>query len=234
MIFGGLEKMTLIDYPGKIACMVYTIGCNFRCPYCHNPELVDETVETKISEAEVFAFLERRKTMLDAVVITGGEPTMHGQKLLNFIHKIKAMGFLVKLDSNGTNPDFLKKAIEQGLVDYIAMDIKSPLSKYSQTVARPVDVAAIRKSIHLLILLPPVSPIKYEFRTTVVKSMLSHADFEEIGREIRGAHNYFLQKFVPTKILNPQFMKKVTYSDHEFEIIRKQMNRYVKNCSIRS
>lgn len=228
MIFGGLEKCTLIDYPGKVACMVYTIGCNLRCPYCHNPELVDETVETKISEKEVLGFLSRRKGMLDGLVITGGEPTIHDD-LLQFMKKVKKLGFLVKLDSNGTRPDILKEAIRKKLVDYIAMDIKSPMSKYSQTVARPVDVVAIRKSIQIIM----SSNIKYEFRTTVIKALIALEDFHEIGREIRGAQGYFLQKFIPTKILNPQFKKKVTYSDEEFKSFQKIMNTYVTFCGIR-
>ncbi|MES2215757.1 MAG: anaerobic ribonucleoside-triphosphate reductase activating protein [Patescibacteria group bacterium] len=228
MIFGGIEKCTLIDYPGKVACMVYTIGCNFRCPYCHNPELVDETVETHISEKDVLAFLSKRKGMLQGLVITGGEPTMHDD-LLGFMKKVKSLGYLVKLDSNGTRPEMIEKAIQQGLVNYIAMDIKSPMSKYSQTVARPVDVAAIRKSIAIL----KTSGVEYEFRTTVIKGLIEPDDFREIGEEIRGAQRYFLQKFIPTKILNPQFKRKVTYGDEEFASFQEIMNTYVTFCGIR-
>ncbi len=229
MEFGGLEKFTLIDYPGKIACMVYTIGCNFRCPYCHNPELVDETVEEKIKEEDVLKFLDQRKGQLDGVVITGGEPTMHGEKLFNFIKKVKEKGFLIKLDSNGTDPEFLKKVIDEKLVDYIAMDMKSPLSKYSRTVSRPVDIGAIEESIKLLM----SSPVDYEFRTTVIKVLLSPEDILEIGNEIKGAKNYYLQKFIPTKILNPQFLKKTTYSDEEFKSFVNKLKQYVQNCEIR-
>jgi len=228
MVFGGLEKFTLIDYPGKVACMVYTIGCNMRCPYCHNPELVDETVETRIPEAEFLEFLKGRKGMLDGVVITGGEPTMHDD-LPAFIFKIKELGFLVKLDSNGTRPAMLRDLIERKLVDYIAMDIKAPLDHYSETVGRPVDIAAIRESIRLLM----SSPADYEFRTTVVKSLLSPDDLKAIGHEIKGAKRYFLQKFVPTKILNPQFLRKVTYTDAEFAAFQRSLNRHVASCSIR-
>lgn len=228
MVFGGLEKCTLIDYPGKVTCMVYTIGCNWRCPYCHNPELVDETVETRITEKEVLDFLSARKGMLDGLVITGGEPTMHDD-LPGFMRKVKNLGFLVKLDSNGTRPAMLKEAIRKKLVDYIAMDIKSPMSKYSQTVARPVDIKAIRKSIDIL----KSSGIGYEFRTTVIKVLIAPEDFHEIGREIRGADRYFLQRFIPTKVLNPQFKKKVTYNDEELRSFQEIMNKYVKFCGIR-
>ena len=229
MIFGGLEKCTLIDYPNVIACMVYTIGCNFRCPYCHNPELVDETVENTLTESDFFDFLDSRKKFLDGVVITGGEPTMHGENLLHFMKEVKGRGFKVKLDSNGTNPHILRRAFEDGLVDYIAMDIKSPLHKYSQTVSRPVNVGAIRESIELIM----SSGIEYEFRTTIVKALLSPVDIEEIGKEIAGAKKYFLQKFIPTKLLNPQFLRKVTYTDHEFRQFQLIMQNYVTHCGIR-
>jgi pyruvate formate lyase activating enzyme len=228
MVFGGIEKFTLIDYPGKIACMAYTIGCNFRCPYCHNPELVDETVETKIPEQELFNFLDTRRGMIEGVVITGGEPTMHDD-LPEVMREIKNRGFLVKLDSNGTHPEMLREVIEQKLVDYIAMDIKSPLASYGRVAARPVDTAAIQQSIALLI----ASPLEYEFRTTLVKGMLSPRDIQQIGREIQGAKRYVLQKFVSTKILNPQFKHKVSYSDDEMKEFQEMLNVYVENCHIR-
>ncbi len=229
MEFGGLEKFTLIDYPGKVACMVYTIGCNFRCPYCHNPELVNETVENIISEAEVLDFLSQRKGILDGIVITGGEPTLNGQKLFDFISKVKKLNFKIKLDSNGTDPNFLQKLIDKKMVDYIAMDIKSPLAKYSKTVASAVNTDSIKRSISILI----NSDIDYEFRTTVIKSLIDIEDFEQIGKEIKGAKKYFIQKFIPTKILNPQFRKKVSFSPEEFLKIQEIMNKYVSVCSIR-
>ncbi len=228
MIFGGFEKFTLIDYPGKISSVVYTIGCNFQCPYCHNPELVNETVEKRFKEKEILEFLEHRKGMIDALVITGGEPTMHDE-LLAFMEKVKWLGILVKLDSNGTRPDILKKAVERKIVDYIAMDIKSPLSKYSAIVARPVDIDAVKESITFLL----ESKVEYEFRTTVVKALLSPADIEQMGKEIRGAKRYYLQKFIPTKILNPQFKKKVCYTDAEMKSFRTKILKYVDHCEIR-
>lgn len=229
MKFGGLNKFTLIDYPGKTAVLVYTIGCNFRCPYCHNPELVNETVENEIDEKEVLDFLEKRKGVIDGLVITGGEPTIHGDDLFNFMKKVKTLGFLVKLDSNGTNPSFLEKVISEGVVDYIAMDIKSPLMTYHKVANMPVDVAAIRKSITIL----KARKVDYEFRTTVIKILCSKEDLHKIFKEIRGAHKYFLQKFVPNNILNPQFLKKTTYSDEEFEEFQKVASQYVDYCGVR-
>lgn len=227
MRIGGFEKNTLIDYPGKIACIIYTIGCNFRCPYCHNPELVDETAD-EIALSTVWKFLEERKKLLDGVVITGGEPTLH-EDLLEFIKQVKGMGYMVKLDSNGTRPAILKKLIQEKLIDYIAMDIKAPLEMYTYTVGRPVLPETLRTSIQLIM----TSGIPYEFRTTVVKSLLAPEDFDLIGKEIRGAKTYYLQKFYGGKILNPQFRNKVTYTNEDLYELKKIMRQYVEYCGIR-
>lgn len=229
MNFGGFTALTLIDYPGKTAAMVYTIGCNFRCPYCHNPELVDETIEKTFPEDFILGFLENRIGLLDGVVITGGEPTMHGDDLLSFMEKVKALGFSVKLDTNGTDPNFIRKAIQRNIVDYIAMDVKAPLASYHENVGRPVDTDAIKESITLLM----QGAVPYEFRTTVVKALLSPHDVENIAKEIQGATQYYLQKFVPTKILNPQFKHKVSYTDEEFETLKERAGKYVAHCGIR-
>lgn len=228
MTFGGFTPFTLIDYPGHTAAMVYTIGCNFRCPYCHNPELVDETVEQTFSETEILSFLEKRRGLVEGLVITGGEPTMHDE-LLPFLEKVKALGFLVKLDTNGTNPDMVEAAIKSGVVDYFAMDIKAPLADYHKTTGRPTDTAALQRSIDLLM----HGGVAYEFRTTVIKSLLSPSDLEQIAQEVKGAKAYYLQKFVPTTILNPQFKRKVTYTDNDFITFQKQAARYVEYCGIR-
>lgn len=227
MRIGGLQKCSLIDYPGKISAIVFTIGCNFRCPYCHNPELVDETAH-EMPEEEIFTFLEKRKNLLDAVTITGGEPTMHND-LIPFIQKIKDMRFLVKLDTNGTNPDVIERVQQEHLVDYIAMDIKAPVVLYEKTTGRPVNGDTIRRSIKLLM----NGTIPYEFRTTVVKTLLSPEDIRSIGEDIRGATHYYLQKFIPTKTLNPAFLRKTTYTDAEFEEMRTMMGTYVSTCTIR-
>ncbi len=227
MRIGGIQKCSLIDYPGKISSILFTIGCNFHCPYCHNPELVHETAE-ELNNDEILHFLERRRNILDAVTITGGEPTIQDD-LIDFIKKIKNMGLLVKLDTNGTHPLLIEDLQKSDLVDYIAMDIKAPLSTYSTTVARPIDVRQIEKSIQLLI----EGKIAYEFRTTVVKSLLSPKDIEDIGKSIAGANTYYLQKFVPTKTLNPAFLRKTTYTDTEFESMCTMVSGYVKNCYVR-
>lgn len=227
MKIGGLQKFSLIDFPKHLSCILFTIGCNFRCPYCHNPELVDET-SGEISMIQILEFLSNRKGKIEGVVITGGEPTMHDD-LPSFITTIKNMGYMIKLDTNGTNPDMIKHLLEEKLLDYIAMDIKSPIDLYSKNVARAINSGAIRKSIKII----KLSKIDYEFRTTVVKSLLSEKDIEQIGKEISGAKKYYLQKFVSNKILNPQFKSKVSYTDAEFQVFKNKLLKYVKYCDVR-
>ena len=227
MRLGGLQACSLIDYPGHISAVVFTIGCNFRCPYCHNPELVDETAP-ELTEESFFSFLENRNRQLEAVTITGGEPTLQ-QDLVPFISQIKKMGFKVKLDTNGTKPGLIKELQKQQLVDYFAMDIKSPLAHYEATTSRPVDTDKIRQSIAYLM----QGGIPYEFRTTVVKALLSPEDILTIGQEIAGASQYFLQRFTAGKLLNPGFVRKTTYSDEELSKMCTQLQTYVNRCEIR-
>jgi len=227
MRIGGLTRCSLIDFPGQMSAIIFTIGCNFRCPYCHNPELVDETADI-IPTEDVLDFLRTRIKQLDGVTITGGEPTMHDD-LIPFIKEIKALGFKVKLDSNGTNPEMLEKIINEHLVDYLAMDIKAPFSDYASGVGRPVDIEKIKKSVRLIM----SNTIPYEFRTTVVKALLSPEDIINISKDIKGAKKYYLQKFVSTKILNQGFIKKTTYTDEEFKEIQKNAQKYVTECYIR-
>ncbi|KKP36094.1 MAG: Anaerobic ribonucleoside-triphosphate reductase activating protein [candidate division TM6 bacterium GW2011_GWF2_32_72] len=229
MIIGGLQKTSLIDYPGKVCAIVFTVGCNFRCGYCHNPELLG-LVENHptIPVEDVFEFLETRKDKLDAVTITGGEPTLH-QGLFDFIKRIKKMGFLVKLDSNGTNPKTLLNLFEQKLIDYVAMDIKAPLHRYEDIVSRSCPINSIEQSIALIM----SSGVDYEFRTTIVKSQLSPADIEELTSQIKGARLYALQKFIPSKTCDPAFMNETSYSDSEFEEIKKLISENVQRCIVR-
>ena len=229
MIFGGLQKFSLIDYPGKTCAIVFTVGCNFRCPYCHNPELVSKGDDTNIvEEQEILEFLESRIGKLDAVTITGGEPTLH-KDLLDFMKKLKDMGFLIKLDSNGTNPNILQKALEKELIDYLAMDIKAPLNKYEKVTILPINIDDIKKSIEII----KNSDIDHEFRTTIVESLLSKKDILEIGDTIAGAKRYYLQKFVPTKTNDLAYLKETTYSDEEFEELRTKIAPKVKICGVR-
>jgi pyruvate formate lyase activating enzyme len=229
MRIGGLQKFSLIDYPEKTCAIIFTIGCNFRCKYCHNPELVlPEQYVKDIPTEEIFNFLKNRQGKLDAVCITGGEPTLHSD-LIDFIKKIKDMGFLIKLDSNGSNPDVLKKIIDEKLVDYIAMDIKASLEDYEKIMGWKFPVDKIKKSIRLIM----DSGIDYEFRTTIVKSLTSEDDLEKMAKSIDGAKKYYLQKFIPTKLNDPRLMKAITYSDEEFSKIREKILKYVQKCEIR-
>lgn len=227
MIIGGLQKTTLIDYPGKIACIVFTAGCNMNCHYCYNPELRD--FSPKLDEEEFFAFLDSRVDQLDAVTVTGGEPTVQ-RDLFEFIQKIKDRGFLVKLDTQGTNPLIVERLIDAKLVDYIAMDIKAPLERYREVANCFVDEAAIKKSISILMTSAP----DYEFRTTIVRQQLDINDMQKIGELIKGAKRHYSQKFMPTENLNDiSFAGCVGPSDFEIEDIRTMMSRYVNKAFIR-
>jgi len=188
MKIGGLQKLTLVDYPGKIAATVFLIGCNFRCGFCHNPELIDSSKKEVISEKEFFDFLKERKGLLDGVCITGGEPTIVSD-LFNFIKKIKDLGFLVKLDTNGSNPEILKELINS--LDYIAMDVKTSMKKYNKAVGKEIDLNNINKSIDLI----KDSNIDYEFRTTVIPGLVDKNDIIEIGKWLKGVKKIVLQQF---------------------------------------
>jgi len=228
MKIGGIQKVSLVDYPGKTCAAVFTIGCNMRCGYCHNPELVlPERYADTIPEEDILKFLGTRVGKLDAVVISGGEPTMHDD-LPRFIRQVKALGFLIKLDTNGTNPDMLKRLYADNLLDYVAMDIKGAPDNYQAIVAYPIDMDAILASIKLI----KQSGVDHEFRTTVVKSQISESDFDKIGQLIQGSPRYALQKFVPKRTLNPQFRFETTYSDEEFEKIKLKMEKYVDTCVV--
>lgn len=218
----GLQKTTFIDYPEKIACIVFTQGCNFRCGYCHNPELF-ENKEPVLSVPAFFEFLNKRKGKLDGVVITGGEPTLHGKDLIEFIKEVKSLGFLVKLDTNGTHPDVLQELLDENLLDYIAMDIKAPLAKYKTITRTDIDTKIIKKSIDMIM----NSGVDYEFRTTIVKSQLSVEDLRQIGELIQGAKRYYMQKFLATKILDETLMSEESYTDEEFKNLRTILEEYV-------
>lgn len=188
----GLQKLTLLDFPGHTACTVFCAGCNFRCPFCHNVPLVTEIDPSEaIGEDAFFSFLEKRRGTLDGVCITGGEPLLYPD-LGVFIRKIKEKGFLVKLDTNGSFPDRLSELLTMGLLDYVAMDIKNCPEKYALTAGVDVSMADIRKSVALLM----EGNTDYEFRTTVVSPLHTEEDIEKIAEWIRGAKRYYLQNFV--------------------------------------
>lgn len=222
-VIGGVQKTSLLDYPDKISAIVFTQGCNFRCGYCHNPDLLQVDSKKDIYSTDVFFdFLQKRQGKLDGVVITGGESTLQ-KDLIPFIEKVKSMGFLVKLDTNGYRPDVLENVIADKLVDYIAMDIKAPLDKYSEITNIQADTGKILKSIELVM----NSGIDYEFRTTVMKKQLTYDDFDKIGQMIKGAKKYFLQKFeAKTTIWDETLKNEITYSDSEFAEIIKILEKY--------
>lgn len=188
MIIGGFVKNSFVDYPGLISSVIFTVGCNFRCWYCHNSHLFEKK-ENNIKEEEIFKFLSSHKTFIDAVVISGGEPTLQ-HDLIEFIAKIKKLGYKVKLDTNGTNFDILKALIEAKLVDYVAMDIKAPLEKYQTIVGKHCFIDSVKQSINLLL----NSDIESEFRTTFSPD-LTLEDIEEICKMIKGANAYSIQKY---------------------------------------
>ena len=197
MTVNGLRKLTLLDFPGRVACTLFLAGCNMRCPFCHNaPLVVDGSGVENIPEDELLAFLKKRSGVLDGVCITGGEPTLR-RELPELIRSIKALGYAVKLDTNGTNPDILAALIDEELVDYVAMDIKNSPRKYSFTAGRDVDMDAVRRSVAILM----ENKVKYEFRTTVVGGYHTADDFRDIGEWLRGAEAYFLQNFVDSGAL---------------------------------
>ena len=191
MRIGGLQKFSLIDYPDKFSCIIFTQGCNFRCFWCHNPELVyPHLFKDTISENYVFSFLESRKNELEAVVVTGGEPTIQPD-LVEFIEKIKKMGYLVKLDTNGSNPHILEKLLKNKLVDYVAMDIKAPPEKYPLLIGKDIDVSLIFKSIEVI----ENYSLDYEFRTTFVPFLLSEDDIEKIKKLVKDKRKYRVQSY---------------------------------------
>lgn len=193
MIISGLQKLTLLDFPGKTACTVFTYGCNFRCPFCHNALLVTEKNEVQYSTEEILGFLKMRKGILDGVCITGGEPLLQ-KDIGEFISEIKKMGYAVKLDTNGSFPEVLESIINAGIIDYVAMDIKNRKEKYSETVGISVDIKAIEKSVEIL----KRGRVDYEFRTTVSKEFHTADDIISIAKWISGNSKYFLQQYVPS------------------------------------
>lgn len=229
VVINGLQRTSFIDYPGKIVSTVFFGNCNFRCPYCHNSDLVFNQDLPQIDESVLIGHLENRKGKLDGICITGGEPTLHAD-LPELIRHVKERGFLVKLDSNGTNPKMLEELLSDGLVDYIAMDIKAPEERYSEIVRANVNIGLIQRSIDLIREMAP----DYEFRTTIVKELLSEGDLIAIGEWIDGSKRYALQQFKPHKPLDPECMKCHGYSKEEMEAFAERLRPYFEEVLVRA
>lgn len=232
MIIGGLEKLSLLDYPEHLAAIIFTQGCNFRCHFCYNPQLVlpHKAKGLTFSESDLFLFLKNRIGKLEGVVITGGEPTLHPD-LPDFIKAIKDLGYLVKLDSNGTNPKMLQSLIDEKLIDYIAMDIKAPFKKYQETIGVAIDYNNLKKSVRIIM----NSGLPYEFRTTLVPGLISATDIEVMGAEIKGAKKWYLQAFKSdTDLVNDSFESQKSFSSAEMKAMADIGRQFVSLCELRS
>lgn len=232
MFLAGFQKTSLVDWPGQICATVFFAGCNFRCPFCHNPELVlqDEIDQLpKISFDDFIVELHKRKSLIDGVCITGGEPLLNPD-LTKLITRIKKLDLKVKLDTNGTNPKLLKQLIDKQLVDYIAMDMKSPLSKYGETTASKINVDVIKQSIKLII----DSGIEHEFRTTMFPAFVKPEDLVPMAKELEGAQAFYLQQFsFDRKILDPAYEPVKPYTPEQLKEMLKKIEPLFKSSGIR-
>jgi len=239
--------LSLIDYPGHLSAIVFTVGCNFRCHYCYNPMLVKPSEVDKfknktkfwneetgtgralLKERDFIDFLEKRKGKLDGIVISGGEPTIH-KDLIDFAKRIKKRGFLVKLDTNGTNPEALEKLLNKELLNYVAMDLKADENNYSYVVGVEVDLEKIKKSVKII----KERGLDYEFRTTLVPNLVDEKEINRMGEMIRGADKWCLQQFVPAEeLVDSEFKKIKPFSSEKLEEIQRQAQAYVKHCILR-
>ena len=226
MFIKGIQKMTLLDYPGKCACTVFLAGCNLRCPYCHNASLVTGQPPEAMTEEEFFSFLARRKGLLDGVCITGGEPTLR-KDLPDFIRKIKQMGYLVKLDTNGSNPELLRQLIEEKLVDRVAMDIKNSPELYTPTCGGREILDHVRASVSILM----EARVEYELRTTCCKPFHTLEAMESIGKWLSGTKEYYLQAFVDSGDLVGTGVS--GFTKEEMEALRQAVLPYIPGTRIR-
>lgn len=228
MNISGIQKLTLLDFPGKLACTVFTSGCNFRCPFCHNASLVLPGMSEHIDESEVFSFLKKREGILEGVCITGGEPCLQSD-LESFIEKVKVLGFFVKLDTNGSFPEKLSALLEKGLLDYVAMDIKTSPERYAEVtgVTNESFFENVKKSVELL----KECGISHEFRTTTAKELQNAEDFLKIGQWLKGEKHYFLQQYESSGELVGKEM--TPYEKEELEEFKKLMENFVEDVEIR-
>lgn len=237
MIIGGLQKLSLLDYPGHLAAVIFLAGCNFRCRFCHNPMLVRPTEVGKlkyqkghlIKTDDLFAFLKKRQGKLEGAVVSGGEPTINPD-LPEFLAALKKIGFLIKLDTNGSHPAMLEKLMKKKLLDYLAMDLKAPFIKYEKITGVKANLAKIKKSIKII----KESGLPYEFRTTVAPGLIEKEDIILMGESIQGGEKWFLQGFRPAeRLVDEKFKKTKPYSLPEMEEMRRAGEKYVRECLIR-
>ena len=227
MKFAALQPTSTLDFPGKLSAILFVGGCVFRCPYCHNPDLIDPK-KNVLSEEEVLTRLESRKKFVDAVSLTGGEITLH-KDLPDFIRKLKDKGFSVKIDTNGTNPEMIEKILP--MLDFIAMDVKATLTQehYDRTTKVKTDIDSIDQSIHLI----KNSGTDYEFRTTVVEKLFSVEKFKELGKVLKGSKKHVIQQFVNRRTLDPDYQNEIPYLKDQLFKIRSIMKEYVDQVEIR-
>ncbi|SDK16205.1 anaerobic ribonucleoside-triphosphate reductase activating protein [Natronincola ferrireducens] len=224
----AMEKSSFIDYPGKICTMYFVALCNFKCGYCHNASIVKGEGEV-IPEEEVFSFLEKRKKFIDAVCISGGEPTLY-KELYDFIKKVKDKGFFIKLDTNGTNPQILKKLIDEKLIDYVAMDIKAPFHKYESVTQTKVDIESIKSSIDII----RSAPIDYEFRTTICRELLTKEDVLEMATYLKGSKRFYLQNFQDGDTVLAGRNQFHPYDVEVLKEIQRNLEGYFELCEVRN
>ena len=228
MRIGGFQKTSLLDYPDCISAIIWTIGCNFRCPFCYNKNLVLGKVEP-ISEDEVLFFLKKRKGLLEGLVISGGEPLLHDD-IADFVKKVKKLGYLIKIDTNGTFPERLKELIDNKLVDYISMDVKAPKNKYNKLTEIKADLTKIEQSIDIV----KNNASDYEFKTTFVPDLLKKEDIVEIAKWLEGAEKFYLQQFEINPPLISSEMEKTTPYPKEYIIeTLEEIKPFFKNCYLR-
>lgn len=229
MILKGFIETSFVDWDGKVCSLVFTSGCNFKCPFCFNQALVLEPDALEdVPEQVVIDFMEKHKDFIDGVCITGGEPTIMPE-LAGFCERVKEKGFLIKLDTNGSNPEVLQELIDKKLIDYIAMDIKGPWEKYSNFIGTEHNIEKIKKSAGILL----NSGIDYEFRTTIVPSFHTKQVFEKTVSQVKGAKKYCLQKFQPGMCLEPAYNEEKKQSDEEMEEFAKIARKYVETVKVR-
>jgi len=228
MKIGGLQKTSLLDYPKNVSAIVWTAGCNFHCPFCYNKDLVDGNAKL-ISEEEIFSFLEKRKGIIDGLVISGGEPLMQ-KDIVDFITRVKKLGYLIKIDTNGMYPEKLKELIDKKLVDYIAMDIKAPKKKYDKLTGVKTDIKKIEKSIEII----KNSSVDYEFKTTFVPELLTRDDIISIAKWLEGSKRFYLQQFKNNvDLISLKLQNTAPHLEEELIDTLKHIKPYFKICAVR-